>query len=696
MGLKLFILFENKKIGIVGENKESHHFIEERETTVRTNRLISRAPSWWVLFLVLIAAFFAFLPVVHAQVAATPKLAFKYDLSKGFAKTNIIELRPNTSQKVYLFVKNVGPNVLKDVTVKLMKVKDDGTVQQVAQTKVALVDSNKAKRIIFAKKEEKKPDTKETADKKKKMAKLPGPPFEIQVWFVDRNNKTYKEMLPVRVKIPSEYVGIENVQYDAGARRMTAFARTKASIYGEPTQVRLILRPDLIPGLSPIKTAGVYRQLLPQPKEPVPLVAAELKFRGEPPRYGRVYFEVDGYQRAYLYTNSFTEGNPKQMKGTRLRVVAPRYATPGPKLPIRVEVDLGVNDIPRQIRTNVTDERPKPLRLVAGLDLAGTKQFFATNKYPGQRQQTVFFKAGPELEFQTLVKDWVINLDATELFGQRTISAQLQAYNTATGKYEPVAIVKEQLDPAEQIPWLEETPEGASRFAPLVYRPDQAIWATITLDGSPPEITSFGDVLAKKGKLVRGAPILVTAKGNDPQSDIRQVIFFTGKPGPKDEIPKESVKVLGSPVAGGNARPPQVWLATLPLATDKAGKFDIGVRFTNGAGLSKTRVITLKLVEPDSKNGKGEEKSKGAKITGKVVEGGLAQANIPVSLTTPKGELKGFAKTNAAGVFTIKNVEPGTYALIAAKSATRTSGRRLVQVPEGVKEVKGADIKLTR
>jgi hypothetical protein len=124
---------------------------------------------------------------------------------------------------------------------------------------------------------------------------------------------------------------------------------------------------------------------------------------------------------------------------------------------------------------------------------------------------------------------------------------------------------------------------------------------TFIFDDSPPEDVHFAPAKDFPRQLVRGDPLPIKAAGKDPESDIREVFFFVGKP-VKNKAgnmePPPNVEVVKAEKLAGPE--PAWWGAVLPIPSDKKGTFDVSTQFVNGAGLSSVATIKIELVEPGS------------------------------------------------------------------------------------------------
>jgi serine/threonine protein kinase len=519
---------------------------------------------------------------VPVQPTATvrPKVLFTYNPktppteADDMQKRSIV-LRPNREQSVYLYAYNPGPDIMKNVTVKVAKLLPDNSTQMVGQVTVPLLRVKQPQQLVFGKPEPPVPPGKPVPP----WPELDGPPFRFAMSVEEAGAKEEEiSKWPVAIKImePIEYMSASDANYDIGAMRFSVWITAGQYFLGPPANVQLVLSPDVIPGLIPTK-AGTYKQVIMKAGDKVQLVAERIQFRGLPPRQGRVYVTVDGFERAFIFNNSFTEGAPRAIaRGTRARIVAPRFAVPGGKYPVTVEVD---------------DPPTGGGFVELGFDRAGNKQF-TVQSLPGFREQHVYFvPEGPKggLTFKTYVQDWVKEQDTAEVYGKRWLRVQLFALNPKTGDRGELANIVDEGPPAEDAhpPF---TTQPRSIHAPLVFDMDtKAVEAEIILDPTPPEDVAF---VGWPEQLAKNAPLILKATGHDDESGISKVTFFLGQPVDGQPPPK----AVGSPARQVDPKAP-VWRGELPLPTGQAGRFDVCVQFTNGAGRSTTEGVTIELTQ---------------------------------------------------------------------------------------------------
>jgi hypothetical protein len=291
-------------------------------------------------------------------------------------------------------------------------------------------------------------------------------------------------------------------------------------------------------------------------------------------------------------------------------------AKPADKYPLRLEVD---NASPTS-------------KLVVRLDRSGSGTFGESDEsttLPSTREEKVYVDPQGEIEGIVVnyrVSDWVYNLDTRALRGKHELQAVLKNGDKEEAKYSCFLI----------------------------------------LDDTPPESIAFGPLPEKH---VKGTLLSLKASAQDPETSIKQAIFFLGAPGPDGKLP--DVKVEGTPIDAAIG----LWGAELPIP-DKKGMIEVGVMFVNETGLPAVKTQKIELIDPPAPGGT---------IEGTVELGGRGQPKVPVLLRDSEGKEKGVAVTDDKGAFKFEGVAPGTYRLYSAKpdSGVGTKGDTAAQVIVG-------------
>jgi hypothetical protein len=626
-------------------------------------------------------------PIVPADF---PKLYYSHDpKDPNPAALGVvpISLRPGVEQNIYLFLKNPSPDPVRNVTVTLRKVVGPKETVAIETAEVPLLEpDNKTVLLKFGKKPG--PSLVKGKLPEAPWAALEGPPFLFELWVekpafkTDKNQKPLVNKQPLAFKImpPAQYLDLSRASFNPVTREFEVKVVAKKNFFGPKAEIQLVLSPELIPGLLPIKTGGAYRQIVTKPDDEVKLIAKNIQFKGGlPPPQGRIYVNVDGYERAAIYQISFTAGKTQAMSSDkpRARILAPRFAVPGDKCLAIVQVDFAPDDC----------------FVNFGFDRAGNRTFPDAENLPGFRRQLVYFlpegaKGG--LDFLPLVTDWVREVDTADVFGLHAVQAQLLERGGTGAPGKVIDLVDET---AEKTPGGEPLPLFTnllvSPFAPLTYTKN-AVQATIMLDGTKPEGLKFVDWPTGL-ELVRGSPLLLRARGWDPESHIAKVTFFLGEP-VDDKLPPKAITSPGVLLNPNAPETKMVWEGELPIPTDKPGKFEVSVQFTNGAGLSTTETVIIKLVDAPKKGAKYE----GTTITGTIHQGDLLIPDVGVNLVDEKGVIRATTVSKDKGLYKFTGVIPGTYRIVAVRPAANTQGQAVVTIPEGLERKDDVDILLSR
>jgi hypothetical protein len=554
------------------------------------------------------------------------------DLKKGLA------LRPNVTESAVISLEN-PTNLAKKVMAKLMLLQAKGPAIEFASADLD-IDGGKTVPITQWKLPAPPPAPPQPAGTPPVAVpppQLSGIPFHFQVWlYSGKVPEPEKIDVPVTILQPSAF--ITKPQATLKGDRLEVTLEADQAFKGPESVIGLDLRPDRIPGLLQGKATGVYRQILKQAKQATTLFADKLKFQPGARPAGRFYITVDGIDRAYQFESNFVsqgEGaTPTSLDKPELRLVVGRAMKAGDKLPIRVEAD----NVPWD--TSV-------LRIGINRDGSGKLEGTEIQEFRGARNQQVnLLPPGKDgsLTFQTVVKDWVIDLDVADVLGTYKVFAWLADKNDETQK----------IISAE---------------------------TTVTLDATPPEDVRFTNPDKPRG-VRRGTLIGVAAAGDDPDSGILDVQFFIGKPTKDHNAPPTAVLVKGIKNAKEG-----VWTADLPLPAEGKGFIDLGVIFTNGAGMTSSATVPVELVEATA------AVAAKASIEVSVSEGDRPQDGLPVVLKDAKGEVKPPLMTEKGKVI-FKDLAPGDYKVSSRKVASNTKGEVAVTLKEG--EAKKVGINLLR
>ncbi|HET6575962.1 MAG TPA: hypothetical protein VFG68_20340, partial [Fimbriiglobus sp.] len=520
-----------------------------------------------------------------AQTGLRPAVSTRPDESKqaqSFNGTTSITLRPNAELPFHVYLVNGDQQPWTNVTVRLaadargQKPLAEGLVERVGAGEVARVallslapPAPPAAPVPPAGDKEKAPPA-----APKPPAGLPAPDTLYLLVLDDKKQPiagTKAVDFQIGIDQPRNYVAASpSVSQTGNAYTLTVRLGRPANVSnafrGKPAPARLVIRPELVPGLDPASLKdGTYQTVVaPDAKGEVVLVARNLRFPGGQPKRSVFSVSVDGYDRAFGFVTDFTGTTPSAITGdTRLvRIDAPRYGVPGRPFAARLEVfnDTGT-------------ERP---RLEFHRAAEGEPEVPTAGKTTS-RETTKTYRVGEagELLFRAEVKDWVVPLDTAGIYGKRTLEFALTDENGTVltspridnpTEREPVRDVHEfTLDdtvpagvqllalPPKVVPKKprKQPPPGVPLPGPspvpgLVLPP----WACECV--LPP---SFGvpvplpAIVAKKevppplplvlGKTrVRGTVIELIARAEDPESGIARALLFVGAPpGPDGKSP---------------------------------------------------------------------------------------------------------------------------------------------------------------
>ena len=599
-----------------------------------------------------------------------------------------LDVRPNTGQEFYLFVKNPTDDD-RELTVELRGPTGSNLV---ARQKVPIPRGQYA-RVRFAKPAPQPapavpPALPAPTPKAENAPPLPPPPppgtelkraekggyrFMLRLLdekgrpLLDDNKKPYEREVTLAVRPPGGYVDTPVIKLTRSetARRLDVTVTSSKTFRGsEPCVVELVFPPQ--PGLLVEKLrAGVYRRTITKAEQTVRLVADNLPVVEGAEERVRFYVNIDGVPRAFIFEPDFrrpTEagllrpvtalgvrlGKPDMPRpkgersvplpivpeGTRLEV----FARPVDKFPVRVEVDNPKVDTTLRLR----------------IDRVGDGTFSepdeTTAPMPPYEEHVWLEPSGPGESFlvNTRVSDWVIGVDTRDLRGRHDLEA------------------------------LARTPAKPND--------EQAIArAVLVLDDTPPESVAFGRMPKQH---IKGRPLPVLAVAYDPESPIKGAVFFLGKLGPDGKLAPTAVKAEGR-VVPGKTRGTWVATAELPLAPDAKGPVEVGVLFTNEVDLVTAGTQTVILIDPPPPPTLGV-------IEGRVELGGRGQPGLNVILRDADGKDKAAAGTDATGAFKFERVPPGLYRVVTSKpdSGVGTRGETPVTVEAG--KVSKATIALTR
>jgi hypothetical protein len=580
---------------------------------------------------------------------AKVRLLFSYFPDASLAAPTFY-LRPNVPQELFLFVKNED-NKDRVVTVELLA---DGAV--VLSQKVPVAQGKTAP-VQFA-----RPTT--------PPGTPPPPPAFTEAGkaafrLVDETGKA-SDPVPVDIASPTRYVEAPLVRYYPRAEgnptnRLAVTVRVREKFAGPPARVDLVLDRDRIPALEPKQVQrGVYGGLLPgDGSQTLSLVAEDLRF-SVPTSKGLVVLTVDGYKRAFTFDVTFardrTTGAPVDVTSRGLALDVPVAAPP--QMPVKVGIE--VDNLPPNARAKL-DVLTQKLQEVKADQFELRPEFNEVAEFARSRRERLFVSAaGPRggVLLRGEVRDWDTEVDLSGIHGATVLRLRMVQAKRGEEAKEEILKVRENRtnEPAE--------------------RPD--VRRDLTLDDKPPAGVRF---VALPAAVRAGQVFTALATSSDPAANLAGVNFYLAKLQPGDKLPEDAVALPARLVDVEK----ELWGVEIQVPRTQATPLDITVKFVKKNKLAVAKSAQIDLAVGDLPAAAGPKQK--ASITGKVVEGGRPQRNVSVALQDPTGQAKGSTLTNANGQFEVKGLDPGTYRLIAVKTADNTRGEITVQLGEGEQRV---------
>ncbi|QDU62431.1 hypothetical protein Pan216_32980 [Planctomycetes bacterium Pan216] len=492
----------------------------------------------------------------------------------------------------------------------------------------------------------------------KREPSLPSLSGPIVVTVLDDGTKPPKEIatrtFQSSIAKPSDYTTVTSILYSPispprqQSNRLSVGIAANRSLTNPPASVEMVFPAKQIPGFR-AALRGTMRGDLPIDGTALQLFASDIEFSTAAPVSGPVYLNVDGQQRAYIFTTTFDRFGPPttpQLDLTpAIRIDAPRISRAGATFAMRLEVDNAPPNATVSVRLG---------RRVGATYVTDLLQNFMTAK----NEVVGFSPYGKKgaLEFEASINDWKPVLNTSNILGRRTLVAEL-------------------IDKDQQV--------VARDF-----------WDVI-LDNVPPEQVAFLNppLIANPGQVLR-----FNAIGTDNVSGIIKANFFFGKP-VKGALPPKVATIPGAPLNASYT----LWAADLQISDQAKGAIDVSVELVNAVGLSTFASTTLKVIP------KGQVDP--SNITGKVVEGALGQPGLTVDLfdlnpktgaaaaaaaaksasSTAKGKdaskeppkPTATTKTKPDGTFSFEKLKPGKYKLTTSKPASGRKAEALVDLPPG-------------
>lgn len=601
---------------------------------------------------------------------ATAQLKIAYAPQGEASNLQMIALRPNTVQPVFIRYFNPGPGSRKNVKVTLEQF-DGDKWKEIAKTTILKVGVKEEAPVKF--------DGIPTPKAPAPWPSLAGPPFMLRFSVDDGTGKEVKTEVAVKLQEPREYVKVREARYDPERRRLS-FKLSSNEPLDPPCPVELTLLPSAIPGLLP-NSAGTFKQKLSKENQVVELSADNVEFEGGvPPQNGRVYLNVDGFERAFLYKCAFADGSLTPLKDEmRARIVAPRYSKPQAKIPVTIEVDV-------RGQSDGDDDPLQRSYIDLRFDRSGQGNYEKTpgSPYRGLRDQSVEYMAeGDALVFKTKVKDRVVELDTEGINGKRTLKVRVLSKPDV-----PAPIADEQDSTVEKVSLF--SAGDSNRFAPLVFdRTNDSVLAELILDSTPAEDLRLSNVPAKTKPEEKISPRLqVKPRLRGVQAPIEKVYFFFGEADKEHKIPEKAAKFE----AFLDKDKFYVLKEDMVVPAEHRGKLFVSAQVETATGVLMSKKEPTTVRSADAKDGDADVLTT---ISGKVARGELVQKDVTVFLSKAKpekGDVPKQAKSNEEGKYSFADVKPGDYIVSARK--LDTVAREVISIAPGTEKLE-VNLKLT-
>jgi len=630
--------------------------------------------------------------VLLAGQPAAAQLKIAYDAKSppdDLQDKGYIPLRPNVAQPIYFYYYNSAAIAKKNVKITLQQVYiDNKRLENPKVIATATIPTAPAKKFEPIKFELGKlagqPALKDAAGKEVAAVwpRLDAPPYVLRFLIDDGAiKKTPPITVSVKLQEPREVVNVVHARFEAEKQRLS-FKLSTREPFDPPCPVELVLHESAIPGLSRVPE-GTFKQKLSKDNREVELSASNIEFKnGLTPRNGRISITVDGFERAFQYTCSFTEGSPVPLKDEmRARIVAPRYSLPSTKLPIVIEIDSKsrTNDGEDILQTSLVDLR---------FDRSGQKTFekVVGSPYRGLRELTVEYKAeGEAFLFKTKVNDRVVELDTEGISAtKRTLKVQL-----LNAKQGIIPIANEQDDRDEKVALFSFDPTNV--FAPLLFdKNTNTVTAELIIDATPAEdMRLIVTPLRPRQEERLKTRLTVRPRNEEKQAPIAKIVFFVGEAEKDHKPPKDAVKVDAEWSKADNAWVPK---EDFIVPADKLGKLVISAEVETATGVAMSRKQELTVIAKNAGQAGGPDVL--TTIIGVVKRGARPQPDLPVVLAKAKpnkDDVPKQTKTNGDGKFEFTDVEPGDYVVSAQHLGT--FGRQALKINKN-QEKASADLDL--
>jgi hypothetical protein len=253
------------------------------------------------------------------------------------------------------------------------------------------------------------------------------------------------------------------------------------------------------------------------------------------------------------------------------------------------------------------------------------------------------------------------------------------AVRVLSAKGTPLKLADEQDERNEKIALFDAGP--GNRFAPLRFLRDKdTVLAEFVLDGTGPEglkIVNLVPTIAPEKELI---PALRITDRTADQAPIGKVVFFAGK-FIDGKIPPNAVLIDG--ILDPKTK---LWGAKdkIVVPVEMRSKIEISAQAATLLGRTAETTVSVEIVVPPV-GGVGKDKL--ATIAGTVRRGTALIPNVDVFLVkvkSTKDDVPEKVKSNDAGNYVFKDVEPGKYVIVSRRS-DQTVGRVEITVKKNEK-----------
>lgn len=603
-------------------------------------------------------------PVV---ISTYDKVGTTEQLAKQRPLTQVLGLRPNVTEAVYLYAR-AGAEGGGPYTAKILWINPEGGTQEAASAAVPALAANETRVITGWTISGTSPPAVATAPapgvatppavapavKGPPGLELTGLSPVVEVRLIPTKagtrEKPISQSFRLRVERPTDYLTIKATESAGTANVVEVKIQATADFHGPACRVELGL--SGLRGADPKAVRGVFKGKVAKPGESAVLLA-DVGFPQAASRAGDISVTADGWTQAQLFHVDFSQATAQ---AADLQPVADAQLSVATSLPL-CDTQAGlmycsrpVDALPIELQVYTPESRAGSV--IAWFDFKGKVGEKVTRQ--GTREQHVYVlppKADGALLLQTEVHDWVLKLDTPGTTGILQLNAELYL-----NEGERAALARDY----HRNVLFTDAPPTDIRLA--------AVMPTERIDGQAVPV------------LIRGKPLVLRASARD-ESGIAKAMFFLGKVGDDNKLP--AVAVPGKLRKGKDG---PFWEAALPLPEKLVpGPLDVGVLFTDNVGLSGKEATVVILKEPVPLD---------TTIEGDVRVGDLLQPDLTVELRDDKNGVKATTKTKADGHYRFTHVVPGAYRVFAEKLGG-AHDEQAVEVQKGDQK-KGVDLTLLR